>query len=124
MLRWLGDGHYTLLGYRRYTIDGSDGDRTATGVESSSLGVLRDAGQHGDGPEPVGERDLVALTQGPNPATVHRAVYPYFVSVIDADDSAAAEADEVDADDSAAAETTANDGDDEWGPWTSSGKWW
>ena len=88
LLRWLGDGHYTLLGYRRYTIDGSDGDRTATGVESSSLGVLRDAGQHGDGPEPVGERDLVALTQGPNPATVHRAVYPYFVSVIDADDSA------------------------------------
>ncbi|MCJ0893045.1 NAD-glutamate dehydrogenase [Rhodococcus sp. ARC_M5] len=88
LLRWLGDGHYTLLGYRRYRIDGVDAARTATGVESSSLGVLRDAAHDVHGSEPIGRRDLVALTQGASPATVHRAVYPYFVSVLDAENSA------------------------------------
>ena len=88
LLRWLGDGHYTLLGYRRYRIDGVDGARTATGDESSSLGVLRDAAHEVDGSEPLGQRDLVTLTQGASPATVHRAVYPYFVSVLDNENSA------------------------------------
>ena len=88
LLRWLGDGHYTLLGYRRYRIDGVDGARTATGDESSSLGVLRDAAHDVDGSEPLGQRDLVALTQGASPATVHRSVYPYFVSVLDDENSA------------------------------------
>ncbi|CCQ15947.1 NAD-dependent glutamate dehydrogenase [Rhodococcus sp. AW25M09] len=88
LLRWLGDGHYTLLGYRRYSIDGIGGEQRVTGERSSSLGVLRDSGQAVDGSEPVGQRDLVALTQGSSPATVHRAVYPYFVSVLDAADSA------------------------------------
>ncbi|MEW1933509.1 NAD-glutamate dehydrogenase [Rhodococcus sp. NPDC079359] len=88
LLRWLGDGHYTLLGYRRYRLGGVDGARTATGEESSSLGVLRDAAHDVDGSEPLGQRDLVALTQGASPATVHRAVYPYFVSVLDAENSA------------------------------------
>lgn len=88
LLRWLGDGHYTLLGYRRYSIEGVGDERRATGDESSSLGVLRESVTDGDGSEPVGHRDLVALTQGASPATVHRAVYPYFVSVLDLDDSA------------------------------------
>ena len=42
LLRWLADGHYTLLGYRRYTVTrSSDGAVKATPEEGSGLGVLR-----------------------------------------------------------------------------------
>ncbi|MFJ1460607.1 NAD-glutamate dehydrogenase [Nocardia sp. N2S4-5] len=87
LLRWLADGHFTVLGYARY-------QRPATGdpqakpvvVADSSLGVLRpDVGTDFRVPVDSGERPLLMLTQGLVPATVHRSVYPYFVGVAEFD---------------------------------------
>ncbi len=91
LLRWLADGHYTVLGYRRYEC--TDGQRTRR-MPESGLGVLRSdahADEHIKIPLAVDIPDhpLLVLTQGSVPATVHRSVYPYFVGVsILADDGA------------------------------------
>ncbi|MDV6275708.1 NAD-glutamate dehydrogenase [Rhodococcus erythropolis] len=82
LLRWMADGNYAVLGYRRF--EGTkDGSRTVAG---SGLGVLRsDAVTEGPMSLPpvadLPDRPLLVLTQGSFPATVHRAVYPYFVGV-------------------------------------------
>ncbi|WP_430333247.1 NAD-glutamate dehydrogenase [Rhodococcus sp. ACT016] len=91
LLRWLADGHYTVLGYRRYEC--GDDHRTRR-VPDSGRGVLRSdahADEHIRIPLAVDipDRPLLVLTQGSAPATVHRSVYPYFVGVsILADDGA------------------------------------
>ncbi|NRH30426.1 NAD-glutamate dehydrogenase [Rhodococcus sp. MS13] len=88
LLRWMADGNYAVLGYRRF--EGTkDGSRTVAG---SGLGVLRsDAVTEGPMSLPpvadLPDRPLLVLTQGSFPATVHRAVYPYFVGVSILDDS-------------------------------------
>ncbi|ARE35012.1 NAD-glutamate dehydrogenase [Rhodococcus sp. BH4] len=87
LLRWMADGNYAVLGYRRF--EGTkDGSRT---VADSGLGVLRsDAVTEGPMSLPpvadLPDRPLLVLTQGSFPATVHRAVYPYFVGVSILDD--------------------------------------
>lgn len=85
LLRWLADGHYTLLGYRRYTVTrSSDGAVKATPEEGSGLGVLRQNRQGVSDSWTLDDHtELVTLTQGSSPATVHRAVYPYFVTLFD-----------------------------------------
>ncbi|WP_072802524.1 NAD-glutamate dehydrogenase [Rhodococcoides yunnanense] len=79
LLRWLADGHYTLLGYRWYGTETS----VPAGTDSThGLGVLR----HDTSLEPeVGDApaEVLTLTQGSSPARVHRAVYPYFVTLFD-----------------------------------------
>ena len=85
LLRWLSEGHYTVLGYCRYA-HGGDGE---TPVPETGLGVLRSAKRNGaiDIPAAVSkDRPLLILTQGTVPATVHRSVYPYFVGVAVLDD--------------------------------------
>ncbi|NMM87460.1 NAD-glutamate dehydrogenase [Rhodococcus sp. SRB_17] len=87
LLRWMADGNYAVLGYRRFE-GTSDGSRT---VEGSALGVLRtDVVTEGPMSLPpvadLPDRPLLVLTQGSFPATVHRAVYPYFVGVSILDD--------------------------------------
>lgn len=91
LLRWLADGNYTLLGYQRGSIGGIDAARAGTEAESARLGVLRTADHRMDVAEPAGRRDLIVLTQGVNPSAVHRAVYPYFVSVLDTTDGGSTE---------------------------------
>ncbi|NMD63740.1 UNVERIFIED_ORG: glutamate dehydrogenase [Nocardia globerula] len=87
LLRWMAAGNYAVLGYRRF-VGTADGSRT---VDGSGLGVLRSDAVT-DGPmslPPVADlpdRPLLVLTQGSFPATVHRAVYPYFVGVSILDD--------------------------------------
>ncbi|MGA9872626.1 MAG: NAD-glutamate dehydrogenase [Rhodococcus sp. (in: high G+C Gram-positive bacteria)] len=85
LMRWLADGHYTLLGYRRYdAVETPDGALRAEPTPGSGLGVLRHDDRSGADSWALGERtDLVELTQGSSPATVHRAVYPYFVTLFD-----------------------------------------
>ncbi len=88
LLRWLADGHYTVLGYRRYEC--GDDHRTRR-IQESGLGVLRSeahADEHVRIPLTVDipDRPLLVLTQGSAPATVHRSVYPYFVGVSILDD--------------------------------------
>ncbi|WP_063017509.1 NAD-glutamate dehydrogenase [Nocardia nova] len=89
LLRWLADGHFTLLGYARFQ------RRPPTGAEAKSvvvpdscLGVLRpNVGTDFQVPGDGGRRPLLMLTQGLVPATVHRSVYPYFIGVAETDAS-------------------------------------
>ncbi|RMI32791.1 NAD-glutamate dehydrogenase [Nocardia stercoris] len=83
LLRWLADGHFTMLGYARFRRLPDGGSEM---VPDSSLGVLRpDLGTDFRVPEDGGDRQLLMLTQGLVRATVHRAVYPYFISVAEFD---------------------------------------
>ncbi|MEU5843831.1 NAD-glutamate dehydrogenase [Rhodococcus sp. NPDC047139] len=88
LLRWFSGGHFTLLGYRRYDfVTEPGGDKVhAMPLPGSGRGVLRTDATVGDpldlpGEVGSGRRPLLVLTQGALPATVHRSVYPYFVSV-------------------------------------------
>ncbi|MFD4368113.1 NAD-glutamate dehydrogenase [Rhodococcus sp. NPDC058521] len=88
LLRWLADGHYAVLGYRRYELGEPDpsGKRTQEVVRGSDLGMLRTdlhTGQRLGLPPTadIADRPLLLLTQGSFPATVHRFAYPYFVGV-------------------------------------------
>jgi glutamate dehydrogenase len=95
LLRWLADGHFIFLGYRRYELVWqSTGDPTAgsgivpalRAVLASGLGVLRKdsvaARGFSTGPDadPLGQH-LLVLTQASAPATVHRPVYPHYIGV-------------------------------------------
>src|SRR5262249_16298605 len=94
-LRWLAEGHFTFLGYRRYElIDAADGREPALRAAlASGLGVLRkdslaarsfSAGQDGHAigsTEQALRKELLVLTQASAPSTVVRAVHPYYVGV-------------------------------------------
>ncbi|KAA9160854.1 NAD-glutamate dehydrogenase [Amycolatopsis acidicola] len=91
LLRWLADGHFTFLGYRRYElVEGPPGDDEAAMRASlaSGLGVLRQdslaARSLTAGPDAAANAlvpELLVLTQASAPSTVHRPVYPYYVGV-------------------------------------------
>ncbi|MBF6181963.1 NAD-glutamate dehydrogenase [Nocardia otitidiscaviarum] len=88
LLRWLADGHFTVLGYARYERTTVDGTTKSVARPDTSLGVLRpNVGTDFRVPDNSGDQPLLMLTQGLVPATVHRAVYPYFVGVAEFDDS-------------------------------------
>ncbi|MGQ4596468.1 NAD-glutamate dehydrogenase domain-containing protein [Nocardia sp. R6R-6] len=90
LLRWLGRGNFTVLGYARYRL-GADQERASSAMAPGTcLGVLRpDVGTDFHVPVNGGDRPLLTLTQGLIPATVHRSVYPYFIGVADFDTSGA-----------------------------------
>ena len=92
LLRWLADGHFTFLGYRRYELVDNphpDSDEPALRtVLASGLGVLRQdslaargltAGP--DSSTTALAPTLLVLTQASAPSTVHRPAYPYYVGV-------------------------------------------
>ncbi|MFI5613345.1 NAD-glutamate dehydrogenase [Amycolatopsis sp. NPDC051903] len=92
LLRWLADGHFTFLGYRRYELVDNphpESDEPALrGVLASGLGVLRQdslaARSLTAGPDDGAAAlspTLLVLTQASAPSTVHRPVYPYYVGV-------------------------------------------
>ncbi|WP_284742177.1 NAD-glutamate dehydrogenase [Amycolatopsis sp. RTGN1] len=92
LLRWLADGHFTFLGYRRYELVDNphpDSDDPALrAVLASGLGVLRQdslaARGLTAGPDTAASAlspTLLVLTQASAPSTVHRPVYPYYVGV-------------------------------------------
>jgi glutamate dehydrogenase len=93
LLRWLADGHFIFLGYRRYellwksTDDPADGTAPALrAVLGSGLGVLRRDSvaakglRTGPDVDPLA-RNLLVLTQASAPATVYRPVYPHYIGV-------------------------------------------
>jgi glutamate dehydrogenase len=93
LLRWLADGHFTFLGYRRYELvwhsPGGPGSRATPGLRAvlaSGLGVLRKdsiaARSLSTGPDvdPLA-RNLLVLTQASAVATVHRPVYPHYIGI-------------------------------------------
>jgi glutamate dehydrogenase len=93
LLRWLADGHFIFLGYRRYelvwksTDDPADGAAPALrAVLGSGLGVLRRDSvaakdlRTGPDVDPLA-RNLLVLTQASAPATVYRPIYPHYIGV-------------------------------------------
>jgi len=94
LLRWLADGHFTMLGYRRYDVSRRSTAENAAGlvqraVLGSGLGVLRnDELEERTLEEGVGSarRNLLVLTQSSTPTRVLRPVYPYFVGVVTFDE--------------------------------------
>ncbi|MET0132873.1 MAG: NAD-glutamate dehydrogenase [Kibdelosporangium sp.] len=95
LLRWLADGHFTFLGYRRYELVRNEGDDPALrAVLATGLGVLRQdslaARSLTAGPDAVAHAlapKLLVLTEASAPSTVHRSVYPYYVGVKTFDES-------------------------------------
>ncbi|WP_433662808.1 NAD-glutamate dehydrogenase [Nocardia sp. CA-128927] len=88
LLRWLASGNFTVLGYARYQLSAEQGQASSNPMPGTCLGVLRpDVGTDFRVPINAADRPLLMLTQGLVPATVHRAVYPYFIGVADFDDS-------------------------------------
>jgi glutamate dehydrogenase len=94
LLRWLANGHFTFLGYRRYelvtdpavpaTVDGP----ALRSILASGLGVLRQdslsARSLTAGPDSAAHAlspTLLVLTEASAPSTVHRSAYPYYVGV-------------------------------------------
>ncbi|NUS45218.1 MAG: NAD-glutamate dehydrogenase, partial [Mycobacteriaceae bacterium] len=91
LLRWLDDGHFTMLGYARYRFDAAG---TPVKAPDSGFGILRDnadvdGGADFDVPLFGKDRPLLTLTQGTAIAAVHGSVHPYFVGVTDYDDAGA-----------------------------------
>ncbi|KZB84102.1 NAD-glutamate dehydrogenase [Amycolatopsis regifaucium] len=98
LLRWLADGHFTFLGYRRYELidnphPGND-EPALRAVLATGLGVLRQdslaARSLTAGPDTAVSAlapTLLVLTQASAPSTVHRPVYPYYVGVKTFDDN-------------------------------------
>ncbi|MFJ8815386.1 NAD-glutamate dehydrogenase [Amycolatopsis thermoflava] len=92
LLRWLADGHFMFLGYRRYELvedpDPGTDEPALRAVLASGLGVLRQdslaARSLTAGPDSAATAlapHLLVLTQASAPSTVNRPVYPYYVGV-------------------------------------------
>ena len=75
LLRWLGDGHFVLLGYQRCPVR----DGRASVDQSSRLGVLRLRDE--DLPQLTDNDDLLVLAQATIPSYLRYGAYPYIVVV-------------------------------------------
>src|ERR1700759_3714328 len=76
LLRWLADGHFTLLGYQRCPVrDGRVSGEDAT----TSLGVLRR--RKGSRPRRTDDTELLALAQTDVASYLRFGAYPYVVAV-------------------------------------------
>jgi glutamate dehydrogenase len=87
-LEWLGDDHFTFLGYREYHLDSEGEDEFLRGVPGSGLGILRndpDLAAVGKlptkGAELAREHTLLVLAKANSRATVHRPAYLDYVGV-------------------------------------------
>ena len=99
LLRWLANGNFTVLGYRRYEVttkngkSGKLGERVQRAVLGSGLGVLRNDElkertlDDGSLDDEVSGSELLVLTQSSTPTRVLRPVFPYFVGVLSFDES-------------------------------------
>ena len=100
LLRWLVDGHFRFLGYRKYEVVRDQPDPVAEdapvlrAVLATGLGVLRQdslaarkltAGT--DIAKTALSKNLLVLTPGSARSTVHRPVRPYYIGVKTFDDN-------------------------------------
>jgi glutamate dehydrogenase len=76
LLRWLADGHFTLLGYQRCPVH--DG-RVSGDAATTSLGVLRR--RKGSRPRLTDDTELLALAQTDVASYLRFGAYPYVVAV-------------------------------------------
>ncbi len=86
LLRWLGDNHFTFLGYREYVLEARADEETLVAVPGTGFGILR-ADPHAARvlPEAVASRardkELLVLAKANSRATVHRPVFLDYVGV-------------------------------------------
>jgi glutamate dehydrogenase len=91
LLEWIGDNHFTFLGYRQYDLVTVDGEDTLRSVPGTGLGILRDEGKppvsvsFAKLPPEVRQlaraRHPLVLTKANSRATVHRPSYLDYVGV-------------------------------------------
>ena len=86
LLRWLGDNHFTFLGYREYRLERQGDEEALIAVPGTGLGILRtDQGAPGVLPTEVAARardkELLVLAKANSKATVHRPVHLDYVGV-------------------------------------------
>jgi glutamate dehydrogenase len=92
LLRWLGDNHFTFLGYREYALEASGDGETLVAVPGTGFGILR-----ADPPAPrllpeavaarARDKALLVLAKANSKATVHRSVYLDYIGVKKFDDN-------------------------------------
>ncbi len=87
-LTWLGEDHFTFLGYREYELEvqGEDGVEELTAIPGTGFGILRsDPTAAGVLPPLVAakarEKTLLVLAKANSKATVHRPVHLDYVGV-------------------------------------------
>ncbi len=86
LLRWLGDNHFTFLGYREYALEARSEGETLVGVPGTGFGILRsDPPAPRVLPEAVASRardkQLLVLAKANSRATVHRPVHLDYVGI-------------------------------------------
>ncbi|MCW2854874.1 MAG: putative NAD-glutamate dehydrogenase [Marmoricola sp.] len=85
-LTWLGEDHFTFLGFREYRLETRDGAEVLTAVPGTGYGILR-ADPTTTLPLPelaaakAREKTLLVLAKANSRATVHRAVHLDYVGV-------------------------------------------
>ncbi|HKE99625.1 MAG TPA: NAD-glutamate dehydrogenase [Actinomycetes bacterium] len=89
-LRWLGDDHFTFIGYREYDLGGEHGDEVRS-RRRTGLGVLRHRGArpertsvsrlNPDAAELARALHILVLTKANSRSTVHRPSYLDYVGV-------------------------------------------
>ena len=89
-LDWIGDNHFTFLGYREYELLGEEGDERLRSLGGSGLGLLREAESRESAafaslsPEVrrlAREPHLLIITKANARATVHRPGYLDYIGV-------------------------------------------
>ena len=91
-LKWLGDNHFTFLGYREYEVTGKGADRALKLVSNSGLGVLRDESnskvirKYSDLPEAARQAALstdnvLIISKTNTRSTVHRPTYTDYIGI-------------------------------------------
>ncbi len=92
LLRWLGDNHFTFLGYREYRLEREGENEVLIAVPGTGFGILRaDPLVRGVLPPAVAararEKKLLVLAKANSKATVHRPVHLDYVGVKKFDES-------------------------------------
>ena len=89
LLLWLGDSHFTFLGYREYSLDREGDQDVLNAISGTGLGLLRydqpHSGSFGrlsaEGRAKAREPHLLIVTKANSRATVHRSTYLDYVGI-------------------------------------------
>ncbi len=89
LLRWVGEGHFTLLGYREYALTSEDDVDALVPVPGTGLGLMRDSGNSCAEPElllgpasaKAREPEIMIVTKANSVSTVHRPVYLDYIGL-------------------------------------------
>ena len=88
-LRWMGDNHFTFLGYREYSLKDVKGGQAIVPVTATGLGLLRADPPQAQEPNILSEQarvkaqeqSILVMTKANSQSTVHRTAYLDYVGV-------------------------------------------